>query len=492
MSSRTDHGRGRDDGPWTAALAVVLALAALLRLPGVNTELWYDEIATLVISVRQPLAAILTEFPGVNQHPLFSVLSHASVMLFGEAPWSVRLPAVVFGVAAVWTVWAAGRQVLGRVEALTAAVLVATSSHHVWFSQNARGYTMLATFTLLSTVALLRLLERAERRDAVLYVACAVAGVYTHLTMAFVLVAHVLTIAGAWLAGVPAVRRASAARLIGIWALTIALIAVTYAPYMPDLLATFAEKAPPQAAKVATAGRAASDLLRGVTDGFGVLGLLVAVAGAITGGLWMLRTQPLVTLLLVTPALTTVGLTALMGQPIRPRFLFNLSGAAALFVAAGLVLIARGAARRLPLPSPAAFAACLLALLFALAPGAASALARNAAVPKQDFTQPLALLDRAAAAGTPIVGAGAICLPLTRFFERPWPCEETYDGWRAAVAPHRRVLVVHTLIEFWHDPALIEALARDCRDVRRFPGTLGGGDVVVCETGDSHATPASR
>lgn len=481
MSSKTDPERGEGERPWTIALAIVLGLAALLRLPGLNTELWFDEIATLVVSVRQPVAAILTEFPGVNQHPLFSLLSHASVAIFGEAPWSVRLPAVVFGVVAVWTVWAAGRQVLGRVEALAAAVLVATSSHHVWFSQNARGYTMLATFTLWSTVALLRLLERVERRDAVLYVACAVAGVYTHLTMAFVLVAHVLTVAGAWALGVPSVRRASPGRLVGIWAVTIALIAVTYAPYVPDLLATFAVKAPPQAAKVATAGRAASDLLRGVTEGFGVLGLLVAVAGATIGGLWMLRTQPLVVALLVTPALTTVGLTALMGQPIRPRFLFNLSGAAALVVAAGLVLIARAMARRLPSRSPAAFAACLVALLLALAPGAASALARNAAVPKQDFTQPLALLDRAAAAGTPIVGAGAICLPLTRFFERPWACVETHEAWQTEVARHRSVLAVHTLIEFWHDPALIETLARDCRDVRRFPGTLGGGDVVVCE-----------
>jgi hypothetical protein len=43
------------------------------------------------------------------------------------------------------------------------------------------------------------------------------------------------------------------------------------------------------------------------------------------------------------------------------------------------------------------------------------------------------------------------------------------------------VLAVHTLIEFWDDPALIETLARDCRDVQRFPGTLSGGDVVVCE-----------
>lgn len=475
MSSKTD------DRAWAVAAGVVVTLAALLRLPGLNDQLWYDEIATLVISVRQPFSAILTEFPGVNQHPLFSLLSRASVQLFGETPWAIRLPAAAFGVVAVWAVWVAGRAWLGRAEALAGAVLLATSSHHVWFSQNARGYTMLATFTLLSTVYLVRVLRESRTRDIVLYVACAVAGVYTHLTMAFVLVAHVLTVAAAWALGQPDARRPGIPRLLVMWGATIALIAVAYAPYVPDLLQTFAEKAPPQAAKVATASRASSDLLRGVTEGFGVTGLIVAAAGAIVGGLWMLRTQPLVVWLLVTPALTTVGLTAIMGQPIRPRFAFSLSGAAALFVAAGLSQIAAMAARRFASPSPAAYGAVLLALLLALMPGAAAALARNVAVPKQDFTGPLALLDAEAARGTAVVGAGAICLPLQRFFARPWPCAETFEAYAPAVAAQPRTLVVHTLIEFWHDPRLIEALARDCRDVRRFPGTLGNGDVVVCE-----------
>lgn len=477
MSSRTDGAHV----PWGWAVATVLAVAAAVRLPGLQSELWYDEIVTLVVSIRQPLWTILTDFPGVNQHPLYSVLAHGVVAIVGEAPWSVRLPAVVFGIVAVWTVWDAGRAFLTRTEALAAAVLVATSSHHVWFSQNARGYTMLAAFTLASTTALMRLATTGARRHYVTYVLCAVAGVYTHLTMAFVLVAHVVTVGVAWLLGGETARRYAPRRLTMMWAVTIVLIAATYAAYLPDLLATFAEQAPPQAAKVATTRRAAGDLLRGVTDGFGIVGLPVAVVAAIVGGLTLLRRQPFIVWLLVAPAITTVGLTALMGQPIRPRFLFNLSGAAALFVAAGASVLARGVATRLPVGGAAAYGACLVAVLLSLAPGAAAALARNASVPKQNFTAPLALLDAAAASGTVVVGAGAICVPLQRFFERPWACVETDDAWRREVARHERVLGVHTLIEFWHDPSLIETLGRDCRDVHRFPGTLGGGDVVVCE-----------
>ncbi|MCC6989407.1 MAG: glycosyltransferase family 39 protein, partial [Acidobacteria bacterium] len=414
MSSRTEPA----SAGWQVALGAVLALAAVLRLPGLDAQLWFDEIATLVISIRQPLAAILTEFPGVNQHPFYSVLAHGAVGAFGESPWVVRLPAMLFGVVAVWTVWDAGRAILTRGEALAAAVLVATSSHHIWFSQNARGYTMLASFTLVTTVALLRIAATGERRHYVLYTLAAVAGVYTHLTMAFVLAAHVLTVAVAWLLGVPLARRFAIQRIAVMWAMVIGLIALTYAPYVPDLLHTFAEKAPPKAAKVATAGRAAGDLLRGVTDGFGFAGLLTVVVLAATGGLALLSSQPFVVWLLVSPAIVTLGTTALLGQPLRPRFLFNLSGAAALFVAAGAAVIARALTARARWTSPAAQAACLTVLLLPLAPGAAAAIARNAAVPKQDFAGALALLDVASARGERIVGAGTICLALDGYFHR--------------------------------------------------------------------------
>ncbi len=487
MSSRTEP----TPLPWTLAAGAVLVLAAALRVPGLDAQLWFDEIATLVVSIRQPLMTILTEFPGVNQHPFYSVLAHGAVAALGESPWVVRLPAMIFGVVAVWTVWDAGRAFLTRAEALAAAALVATSSHHIWFSQNARGYTLLASCTLITTVALLRIAASGERRHYVIYTVAAAAGVYTHLTMAFVLVAHVLTVGVSWALGVPLARQFDVRRIVLMWAVVIALIGVTYAPYVPDLLHTFTEKAPPKAAKVATAGRAAGDLLRGVTDGFGLAGLLTVVVLAATGGLALLSAQPLVVWLLVSPAIVTLGTTALLGQPLRPRFLFNLSGAAALFVAAGAAVVARAVTARARWTSPAVRTAALAVLLLPLAPGAATAIRRNAVVPKQDFAGALALLDAASARGERVVGAGTICLALDGYFHRPWPCVITDEAWRRETAGGP-VLGVHTLIEFWDDPALIETLAHDCHDVQRFPGTLGGGDVVVCTTDTGAVAGSTR
>ena len=81
---------------WMALLAVA---GAGLRFHGIGTNLWYDEIVTLTESVRAPFVQIVTSFAGDNHHPLYSVLAHAAVAVFGEEPSALRLPAALFGAA---------------------------------------------------------------------------------------------------------------------------------------------------------------------------------------------------------------------------------------------------------------------------------------------------------------------------------------------------------------------------------------------------------
>ena len=73
-----------DTRRWGALLFATFVAAAALRVVGLQSGLWYDEIITLVLSVRHPIWQIVTQFPGVNQHPLHSVLAHASITTFGE------------------------------------------------------------------------------------------------------------------------------------------------------------------------------------------------------------------------------------------------------------------------------------------------------------------------------------------------------------------------------------------------------------------------
>ncbi len=136
------------------------ALAVLLRIPNLNSCMWLDEVLTMVRFARPSVSQILTSFPDQNQHMLYSLLAHASIRMFGEQPWALRLPSVGFGIASIWALFLVGRRLIGEKEALFACALMTVSYHHIWFSQNARGYMGLLFFTTLATWLWLEAMDR--------------------------------------------------------------------------------------------------------------------------------------------------------------------------------------------------------------------------------------------------------------------------------------------------------------------------------------------
>ena len=466
--------------PWRTAMLVTLAAAAALRFAGLGSGLWFDEIVTLVESARLPLRQILTEFPGVNAHPLYSVLAHGSLALFGESAWALRLPAAIFGVATVGMAYGLGARLTSRPEAWAGAALLAASYHHIWFSQNARGYTLVGALTLASTLLLLRAAETHRPRAYVLYALTCAAGVYTHLTMAFVVAGHALVLLAGWAVGWRPARRLPPLPLIWAWIGASFLSAIAYAPFIDGLLAEMNAEATEQAAQVATARWALGEAVRQLLSGAGVpaaiAGGLLAAAGALS--LW--RRQPLAVALLLAPgAVTAVALTAL-GHPLRPRFVFFLAGAAAIFAGRGLGMLADAIRGRIRLGQSPATTVLVLTLLCIAA--AAPGLARLYQLPKQDFAGAVRFLDRAAAEGLRVTAAGPACFPLEAYYDRAsWTCLVTLADWREVTRSPARVLIVHTLTDYVDDPALGAELRTNCPEVARFPGTLGGGDVIVCE-----------
>ena len=80
-----------------AILAVILIAASALRLYGLNSGLWYDEFLTYVQNVRMPFGEIISTYKSTNQHLLYTLLAHGSILTFGEGAWSLRFPAALFG-----------------------------------------------------------------------------------------------------------------------------------------------------------------------------------------------------------------------------------------------------------------------------------------------------------------------------------------------------------------------------------------------------------
>src|SRR5579864_5831665 len=328
----------RNDGrtPWAVILALMV-VAAVLRAIGLNRDLWLDEIYTLIMTVRHPLREILTIFPGDNQHMFYSVLARISVVLFGEHPWTLRLPSLVFGVAAVPALYFLARQVTTRRESLLAALLLTVSYHHVWFSQNARGYSGMLFWTLLCTIYLLRGLSSPKWSNWIFYAVAAALGTYTYLMMVLVVFAHAAICA--YLLFFPSKKESyrvtswkqPAAGMVLAGMLTVLL----YAPVMLQMKHFFNQ--PSKMQGVSTPMWALLETLRGLQIGLGSAAAL-GVAGALFAvGLWSYwRESGVVAALFVMPGLATAAGAIAARGTMYPRFYFY-------FLGFGFLILIRGA-----------------------------------------------------------------------------------------------------------------------------------------------------
>jgi hypothetical protein len=137
------------DGPWILCVGVILALALALRLPRIMAGLNHDEAYT-VMTFGRSLPFALTNYHVPNNHILHTVLVYFSATLLGPAPWAVRMPALLAGVATIVGLYFFGRDTYSRFTGFGAALLLAVSSAHIGSSVKARGYSLLALFAVLA------------------------------------------------------------------------------------------------------------------------------------------------------------------------------------------------------------------------------------------------------------------------------------------------------------------------------------------------------
>jgi mannosyltransferase len=127
-----------------AAIGMVVIVGALLRFHNLDGEsIWFDEAASW-IQAKDSLADLIKRTAHDNYPPLHNLALFAAIKLFGDSEWSLRLPSVIFGVANIVALYWLGAMTVGRVAGLIGAVLLALSPFHLWYSQEARMYSLLA------------------------------------------------------------------------------------------------------------------------------------------------------------------------------------------------------------------------------------------------------------------------------------------------------------------------------------------------------------
>ena len=113
--------------------------------------------------------------------PLWYVLMHPYVQLFGTSLFVIRLQAVIFGVLSIALMYTLGTLVKDRLTGVVAAAFLAFNGHHLFWSQTARFYAMACLLSLLSTWLLLQSVKTStkSRWPLALYLGITYAGLAT-------------------------------------------------------------------------------------------------------------------------------------------------------------------------------------------------------------------------------------------------------------------------------------------------------------------------
>lgn len=479
MGRSTIH---RSDFLW---LGLILALAAVLRIAGLNAPLWYDEILTVDQHLRLPWGQMLDGY-SMNNHYLFNLQSKLSIRAFGESPWAIRLPALAFGLASIAALWWLARDVAGSAIAHITALLLALSYHHIWFSQNARGYSELAFFSTVGMLLFLRGMARPSLGIWLAYGGVLALAVFTHLTGAFLFAAQGMV----WLAVLFMDRTRGNFRAGGFRLPLIGYVAgglltlLLYAPLIPSLLDTVGGVSGTSAIDVMQEYQSPLwSLLEGIRTALGAGGGLVGAVAVVVILLSALgshaahRTSPLYAPTVWLHILLTLALLLALGMRIWPRFFFADIGFLLLLIVLGVRSVVDGFNRLTGTPIPNLFAIAVVAMVV-LSAGLA---ARNYSAPKQNMAGAFDFVENIRSPGERVYSVGQGSAVFRGYFQADWGEIQTDTAYRAARdTPGPMLLAVAFPARSLR---VIPTLDRDTEDtlelVKRFPGTLGDGAILI-------------
>lgn len=171
------------------SLLFIIFLALILRIPGLGDSFWLDEAAQALESVR-PLSeqlSIVVDF----QPPLIHLIVHFSHYFSRGEVWLRTWAALIPGLLAIIFTYLIGKKLFSERVGIVAALFLATSSFHVFYSQELRPYALPAVFAIMTWYWLITQ-KHLDNQYKLLYIFSTIAGLYSSYLYPFVVMAQVI------------------------------------------------------------------------------------------------------------------------------------------------------------------------------------------------------------------------------------------------------------------------------------------------------------
>ena len=162
-------------------LLIIIIIGILLRFYDIGAEsIWLDEAASIDLS-SQSISSIIGESPDHNHPPLYFIILHFWMNLFGDSEVATRSLSALFGIASIILIYYVGSILFNRRVGLIAAFLSAISHYHIYYSQEVRTYSLLLLCSLLSYLFFVKILKEGKKWHYPCYFLSNLLLGYTHM-----------------------------------------------------------------------------------------------------------------------------------------------------------------------------------------------------------------------------------------------------------------------------------------------------------------------
>ena len=165
----------------TYAVVALTAAAAVLRFYRLGHQgFWFDEANTAQL-VHFSVSKMLGLIPHTESTPpIYYLVAWVWARVFGYSEAGLRSLSAVAGVLTVPVAYGAGAKLVSRRTGLIVAALCACNPFLIWYSQEARSYSLLVLFSALTLLSFAYALERPAPRTVALWVVCSALALGTH------------------------------------------------------------------------------------------------------------------------------------------------------------------------------------------------------------------------------------------------------------------------------------------------------------------------
>ena len=218
-------------GRWVGWLALAGAVAVGVAVRAyTRSDLWLDEALSVNIA-RLPLSELFEALRHDGHPPLYYLLLHGWIEVFGDGDEAVRSLSALLSVATLPVAWVAGRRYGGQACAVATVVLLATSPFAVRYATEARMYSLVILLVFAGWLAVRRALEDPSLLRLVPVALVSGLLLLTHYWSVYLLAAVALLLAWrAWFG--PAAGRQPSARTLA----ALAAGGVLFLPWLPSFL----------------------------------------------------------------------------------------------------------------------------------------------------------------------------------------------------------------------------------------------------------------